>query len=36
LRAAEATRSGKPEDARLNSQLFQKLSGPDPLVWEKR
>jgi tetratricopeptide (TPR) repeat protein len=36
LRAILANRSGKPEEARLDSQLFQKLSGPDPLVWEKK
>jgi hypothetical protein len=36
LRAMLANRSGKPEEARTDSQLFQKLSGPDPLVWEKR
>jgi hypothetical protein len=31
-----ANRSGKPEEARTDAQLFQKLSGPDPLVWEKK
>jgi tetratricopeptide (TPR) repeat protein len=36
LRAILANRSGKPDEARLDSQLFQKLSGPDPLVWEKK
>jgi hypothetical protein len=35
LRAMVASRSGKPEEARINSQLFQKLSGPDALIWEK-
>jgi tetratricopeptide (TPR) repeat protein len=35
LRAILANRSGKPEEARLDSQLFQKLSGPDALAWEK-
>ena len=36
LRAMLANRSGKPEEARTDAQLFQKLSGPDPLVWEKK
>jgi len=36
LRAMLASRFGKPEQARIDSQLFQKLSGPDPLVWEKK
>jgi tetratricopeptide (TPR) repeat protein len=36
LRAMLANRSGKADEARLNSQLFQTLSGPDPLVWEKK
>jgi tetratricopeptide (TPR) repeat protein len=36
LRAMVATHSGKPEEARIDSQLFQKLSGPDPLVWEMK
>jgi Flp pilus assembly protein TadD len=36
LRAIVANRSGKFEEARTDSQLFQKLSGPDPLVWENK
>jgi tetratricopeptide (TPR) repeat protein len=36
LRAMLASHSGKADEARLNSQLFQKLSGPDPLVWEMK
>jgi hypothetical protein len=36
LRAMVASRSGKPAEARIDSRLFQELSGPDPLVWEKK
>jgi tetratricopeptide (TPR) repeat protein len=36
LRAIVANRAGKPEEARLDTKLFQQLSGPDPLVWEKK
>ncbi|HEV3198782.1 MAG TPA: hypothetical protein VGZ73_12770 [Bryobacteraceae bacterium] len=33
LRALEAEKSGKAEEARANYSLFLKLSGPDPLLW---
>jgi tetratricopeptide (TPR) repeat protein len=33
LRALEAEKSGKPDEARANYSLFLKLSGPDPLMW---
>jgi tetratricopeptide (TPR) repeat protein len=36
LRAMLANRSGKPAEARIDSQLFQTLSGPDPLLWDKK
>jgi Flp pilus assembly protein TadD len=33
LRGLVAERQGKPDEARLNYQLFRQLSGPDPLIW---
>jgi tetratricopeptide (TPR) repeat protein len=38
LRARQAAKDGKPDDARANYRLFLQLSGPDPLLWgeEKR
>jgi hypothetical protein len=35
LRALAADRLGKTAEARDNHALFQKLSGPDPLLWDK-
>lgn len=36
LRALEAEQQGKRDDAQANRALFQKLSGPDPLVWGEK
>ena len=34
LRGLEAAREGKRDAAAANDQLFRKLSGPDPLLWD--
>ena len=33
LRALEAEKSGRTEEARANFRVFLQLSGPDPLMW---
>lgn len=33
LRAMQAEKAGKPDEARANYRLFLQLSGPDPLMW---
>jgi Flp pilus assembly protein TadD/TolB-like protein len=33
LRGVAAEKAGKVDEARKNYQLFQQLSGPDPLIW---
>ena len=35
LRGLEAERQGKPAEAHANYDLFRKISGPLPLVWDR-
>ncbi len=36
LRSAVAQSEGKQDEAKLNASIFQKLSGPDPLIWDAK